>query len=113
MGIREIFRENLKFYRKHKGFTQEKLSELIGYGETYITEIESRYKFPKPETIDLIAEKLDIEAYQLFQKMSSPQNIKNLAKSEFIAELSDKLYSDLSHTLKSQITDAISDTFNV
>lgn len=112
MGTREIFRENLRFYRKQKGFTQEKLSELINYGETYITEIESRHKFPKPETIDLIAEKLGIEPYQLFQKLSCPQNIKHFAKSEFIAELSDKLYADLSQTLKAQITGAISDTFN-
>ncbi|MBQ9205931.1 MAG: helix-turn-helix transcriptional regulator [Treponema sp.] len=67
MGTRHIFRENLKYYRKQKGYTQEKLSELIGYGETYITEIESRHKFPKPETIDLIASNLGIEPYQLFK----------------------------------------------
>ena len=42
------------------------LSEIIGFGETYITEIESRNKFPRPETIDLIAQKLGIEPYQLF-----------------------------------------------
>ncbi|MBQ8014077.1 MAG: helix-turn-helix transcriptional regulator [Treponema sp.] len=41
MGIRQVFRENLKYYRKQMGLSQEKLSELIGYGETYITEIES------------------------------------------------------------------------
>ena len=58
MKTREIFRKNLKFYRKSAGLTQEELSEKIGYGHTYITEIESRHKFPKPETIDLITETL-------------------------------------------------------
>ena len=29
MGTREIFKENLKFYRKKAGFTQEELSEKI------------------------------------------------------------------------------------
>lgn len=72
MGTRKIFKENLKFYRKQKGLSQEKLSELIGYGVTYITELESRNKFPKPETIDLIAEKLGILPYQLFM----PQELK-------------------------------------
>lgn len=71
MGIRQIFRDNLKHYRKQKGLSQEKLSELIGYGETYITEIESRHKFPKPETIDLIAHELGIEPYLLFKAMGA------------------------------------------
>ena len=69
MGVRQIFRKNLKHYRKQKGLSQEKLSELIGYGETYITEIESRHKFPKPETIDIIAEKLEIEPYKFFMPL--------------------------------------------
>lgn len=66
MTTREVFKENLKFYRKQNHPTQEGLSELIGYGETYITEIESRFKFPKPETIDAIAKALGIEPYFLF-----------------------------------------------
>lgn len=78
MGIRQTFRENLKFYRKKKGLSQEKLSEIIGFGGTYITEIESRHKFPKPETIDIIAQALEIEAYQLFK----PLDYENLEKAE-------------------------------
>lgn len=111
MGIREIFRENLKYYRKHIGLSQEKLSEMIGYGDTYITEIESRHKFPKPETIDLIAEKLGIEAYQLFQKLGCPANIKKNTKNDFIASLSDRLYTNLSQNLHDQITREITDVF--
>lgn len=69
MCTRDIFRTNLKHYRKKLGLTQEALSVLIGFGETYITEIESRRKFPKPETIDLIAEKLEIAPYELFRPL--------------------------------------------
>ena len=69
MGTREIFRVNLKYYRKLRGLTQEELSARIGYGETYITEIESRHKFPKPETIDHIASNLGIEPYKLFRPL--------------------------------------------
>lgn len=107
MSTREIFKENLKFFRKQKGITQEKLSEMIGFSVTYITEIESRHKFPKPETIDLIAEKLGIEPYQLFQKLSCPENIKQFAQNDFIAQLSEKLSTDI----QSQITQSISDVF--
>lgn len=75
MSTREIFRNNLKFYRKQAGLTQEELSEKIGYGYTYITEIESRHKFPKPETIDLIAETLKIEPGKLFEQIRTENNI--------------------------------------
>ena len=111
MGTREVFKENLKFYRRKKGFSQEKLSELIGFGETYITEIESRHKFPKPETIDLIAEKLEIESYQLFQKLGCPENIKTYSDNNFVSSLSKRLCANLSKTLQEQIEREISDTF--
>ncbi|MBR1537792.1 MAG: helix-turn-helix transcriptional regulator [Treponema sp.] len=76
MTVRETFRNNLKFYRKQKGLTQEQLSEVIGYGGTYITEIESRHKFPKPETLDIIAKKLEIEPYQLFKPLETEKSVK-------------------------------------
>ena len=89
MSTREVFKENLKFYRKQNHLTQENLSELIGYGETYITEIESRFKFPKPETIDAIAKVLGIEPYFLFlppgKKMiteSSKEQISRMLKED-------------------------------
>ena len=74
MCTRDIFRTNLKHFRKQRGLTQEALSILIGFGETYITEIESRHKFPKPETIDIIADKLKIAPYELFRPIDEISN---------------------------------------
>ncbi|MBR0033350.1 MAG: helix-turn-helix transcriptional regulator [Treponema sp.] len=113
MGTREIFKENLKYYRKQKGLSQEKLSELIGYGTTYITEIESRNKFPRPETIDIIAEKLEIEPHQLFQKLGCPENIKNYTANDFLSVLSDSLYTKLTEDFRAKITKELSDTFQI
>ena len=102
MSTREIFRQNLKRYRKEKGLSQEKLSELIGFGETYITEIESRHKFPKPETIDIIAQKLDVEPYLFFKPADSvsADEEKQRALSEAQASFSEKL-----RLLQQQIND--------
>lgn len=108
MGTRDIFRENLKFYRKKAGFTQEELSEKIGYGYTYITEIESRHKFPKPETIDLIAETLKIEPSKLFEQEHKENNIPVLNKSELITDLSDEIYKKLCQDLHTRITEEVS-----
>ena len=112
MGSREIFKENLKFYRKQKGISQEQLSEMMGFGITYITEIESRNKFPKPETIDMIAEKLDIEPYQFFQKLGCPENIRQTSRKDFVLLLSERLYADISKKLPDLISKGISDAFD-
>lgn len=109
MGVREIFKENLKFYRKQKGYTQEKLSELINFGETYITEIESRKKFPKPETIDLIAEKLDIEAYQLFKSHSSEKSY--AGQKDLVTQISEQIHAEITENLKTKIFKTISEIF--
>lgn len=76
MGVRETFKENLKFYRQQAALTQEQLSEKIGYGGGYISEIESRHIFPKPETIDIIADALNIRPSMLFDERGSPETIK-------------------------------------
>lgn len=109
MGTRETFRESLKYWRKKKGLSQEKLSELIGYGETYITEIESRHKFPKPETIDIICDKLDIEPFQLFQKPDPvPERAAYGIKVDY-SELAERFYTNFSSKLKDQIEQTISE----
>ncbi len=56
--------------------TQEQLSEKIGYGGGYISEIESRHIFPKRETIEIITDALKICYSMLFDEHGSHENIK-------------------------------------
>lgn len=91
MGIREVFKENLKFYRQRAGLTQEQLSEKIGYGTGYISEIESRRIFPKPETIDKIASELQIPAHELFDNRACPRNIQQTFHAVYGSRLEDEL----------------------
>ncbi len=41
----DVFRKNIKYYRKKKNLTQEKLAELSNVSESYIKEIESNKEF--------------------------------------------------------------------
>lgn len=60
----EIIRNNIKYYRKQKNFTQEKLSEISGISKDYLSEIERGKKSPSLKRLIIIANSLDIELYK-------------------------------------------------
>ena len=65
----EIFRNNLKFYRNKKGYTQEKLSEICDISTDYLSQIERGKRTPGFKRMELLAKALDIEVYKLFMPM--------------------------------------------
>lgn len=75
-SIRETFVNNLKFYRKQKGISQEKLSYAVGKSIAYINQIENKDTWPQPEMVDKIAEILGIPSSVLFEENGSPENLK-------------------------------------
>lgn len=107
MGTRETFRQNLKYYRKKQGLTQEKLSELSGCNQNYIAEIErTNGKFPKPETIDAIATALKINPSSLFLEDGCPKNAATFDKEQF----TEKVISELSGILRKDVLDYLKKT---
>lgn len=66
--LRQTFIHNLKYYRKLKGIRQLDLALEIGKSSNYINSIENGKYFPSPETIEEIAEILEIEPLRLFDK---------------------------------------------
>ena len=107
MGVREIFKENLKYWRNKANLTQEQLSEKIGYGGGYISEIESRNMFPKPETIDIIAKALCITPAQLFEEHGCPKNVIYFNRKEFVKEISNGLYEKLNASMLDYLEETI------
>ena len=65
-STKDIFRQNLKFYRNKLNLTQEQLSELSGISSDYLSEIERGKRTPSFKRIDMIADSLGIESYKLF-----------------------------------------------
>ncbi|MBR1637756.1 MAG: helix-turn-helix transcriptional regulator [Treponema sp.] len=66
MSLRGIFTENLKFYRKNAGLSQQQLAEKADIATNYLSEIERGLKFPSVELIERLAEELDIPPSFLF-----------------------------------------------
>lgn len=91
MGVRSVFIQNLKYYRKQAGLTQEKLAEAIGMSTSYIGDMEARERFPSAETIDRIASALHVPASVLFDEKGSPENIKQRFSRAYAVTLREEL----------------------
>ncbi len=68
MNIIRVFGFNVRKYRKVRGISQEKLAEICGLHRTYISDIECFQRNVSLESIEKIANALQIEAYRLIME---------------------------------------------
>ena len=61
MTLRQIFRANVKFYRKQLDISQEKLAELSDLSTNYIGDIERTNRKVTIDTIEKVAKGLNID----------------------------------------------------
>ena len=99
MGLRNVFIENLKFYRKNRGFSQQELAEKCDIATNYLSEIERGQKFPSIEMIERISSELEIPAYLFFLDGQTAANSEYLVKKRN-NEFSEKLEYLISEMLK-------------
>lgn len=98
--IREIFINNLKYYRKRKGLSQEKLSYAVGKSMAYINQIENKDTWPQPEMVDKIAAALNITSSELFEAKGCPDNTKLILAQKFGKTLEEELISRIEKEVK-------------
>jgi transcriptional regulator with XRE-family HTH domain len=64
--FQEKFIKNLRHFRKHRGLSQLKFSEMIEVSPNYLNAVENGRNFPSPEVIQRMIDALEILPYQLF-----------------------------------------------
>ena len=67
MNTKELLGLKVKEFRKQRKITQEKLAEIIGVDNGYISKLEVGQNFPSINTLERIADALGVELYELFQ----------------------------------------------
>lgn len=67
MNTKELLGLKVKEIRRMRKITQEKLSEIIGVDNGYISKLEVGQNFPSIGTLEKIAKALDVELVELFQ----------------------------------------------
>ena len=82
MGLRAVFAENMKKYRKQARLTQEKLAELCDTDHRYIGQIETGRRCPSLEFVEIIASALNVAPYLLFYDETSDKELTDLNKEQ-------------------------------
>lgn len=73
MGIKKELGKKIKYMRLTRGYTQEKLSELIDISQKALSSIETGENFVTAETLDKLMSALEVTAQELF----STDNVKD------------------------------------
>jgi transcriptional regulator with XRE-family HTH domain len=70
--LRNIFGDNLKRYRTLKGFSQEKLAEILDLSPNFISDMETGKRWLSSDTLVNLAEALDVEVHELLKLPQTP-----------------------------------------
>ena len=99
-NLTDIFRRNLRFYRKKRKLSQEKLSELLDKNMNYINIIESGKSSPPLEMIEKISQILEIKPATLLEEKGCPENIILFDKDTFINSIVQEINSSIKKDLE-------------
>ena len=66
MRLKDVFVQNLRKYRRHRGISQMVLAELCDTSTSYIGQIEIGNRYPSLEMVEKIAKALQIRPHLLF-----------------------------------------------
>jgi transcriptional regulator with XRE-family HTH domain len=97
-NIRETFARNLRENRRKCGLTQAQLAEKAKVSTHYIALIELARNIPKVETIERLANALNVEIYELF--------IMPLYPAMEIKKFHEAIVADLKDILKESVDEA-------
>lgn len=75
---------NIKYYRYVNNYLQEKLTELSKLTLQYITDIEQEFHFHTISKLEVIAQSLNIESYQVFMNIEREKNIIDKLNNKFL-----------------------------
>lgn len=80
--LRTVLSENIKAFRREKGFSQEELAEHCGLHRTYIGSVERHERNVTLSTLEVLASTLDVTVPDLLTKHESPSNNEQMGKLE-------------------------------
>jgi transcriptional regulator with XRE-family HTH domain len=93
--LRAVFAENIKKFRKRRGWNQLLLAEKLDISSNFLSEIETGKGWVSPLTLVKLAKVLEIDVFELFM----PINNQNTVHHEFENEKIKRFAKDLTLAL--------------
>lgn len=91
MDLTSVFIQNLKILRKGKGFSQNALAEKADISGSMIARIETKSVHPSFDTIEKLANALDVEPFELFMDNYGKSLLQNKSMKGIVDEISEIL----------------------
>jgi transcriptional regulator with XRE-family HTH domain len=102
MGLKKVFIQNLRKYRKERGISQAILAEKCETSTSYIGQIEIGNRFPSLELIEKIAVALQMKPYLFFYDAADENT-----KDKMLRKKPKAIPDDVKDTLIKNLTNAI------
>ena len=101
--IRDIFINNLIYYRNISNFSQQELSLKIDCSFNYINSLENKNCTPSLQKIQKIADALNIKPSLLLDEDGCPKNYLHFNKEEFISNLTQEVKERTINSLQEKL----------
>jgi transcriptional regulator with XRE-family HTH domain len=101
-NIKEILAANIKENRRKRGLTQEKLAEMADMSLHYLALLETASKFPSGDMLEKLAKALDIQTFELFNPLSTPEGA--------IYHLENAVVTNIQQLIKETIQESVEET---
>jgi transcriptional regulator with XRE-family HTH domain len=98
ISLRTVLAQNMKAQRQNLGISQAQLVERVKTSASYIDQIETEMRLPKPEMLERIAVVLEIEPPSLFTT-----EIRFLAEAETLAQVQKQIIDDIPKVVSQRI----------
>ena len=102
--LRSLLSQNIKRYRKRKGWSQAKLAEKMDISTNYLSDIETKRGWVSPFSLAKLANALEIEVFELFKPEET------VSKDIFL--IVNKCLNDFSTSMKISFDRALEDSMH-
>ena len=92
--IRLVLRDNIKFFRKQKGLTQEKLAEACDVTTPYLGDVETGRRYISLQLVETLSRVFEIEPWRLFLPLSRQEETMNMLLADELRESLSKAIDD-------------------
>ncbi len=94
--LRQVFSHNLEICRKNKGYTQDKISELVGISQAFYSQVERGNNLVGLPVLMKLANVLDVSANALlYEHREALENEDTIDLSDIVMMLSDRTEAEI------------------